>query len=153
MLCSKCGHENEDNAKFCNKCGSSLDQLKDTDDSTVKFILPVLKEEEEVAVEVKPQKEPVLVVAKGPMVGQRFSLNREQVSLGRDPGSDIFLNDITVSRSHAIISVKPEGITISDVGSLNGTYVNQDRIENSALKHGDKLQIGKFKLIFLAKET
>jgi pSer/pThr/pTyr-binding forkhead associated (FHA) protein len=109
--------------------------------------------EEEAVIEIKPPvEEAVLVVKKGPLVGQRFALTRGTITLGRDPGSDIFLNDITVSRKHAKVDFDPPHFVIRDVGSLNGTYINGKRVEKSTLSQGDELQIGKFKLIFLSRE-
>jgi pSer/pThr/pTyr-binding forkhead associated (FHA) protein len=93
---------------------------------------------------------PVLVVQKGPFVGQAFNLEKSNISLGRDPGSDIFLDDITVSRNHANISIFDGGVRISDTGSLNGTYVNQQIVETpTLLSSNDEIQIGKFKLVFI----
>lgn len=151
MRCDLCGHENEKTAEFCQKCGT---KLKKTADSTVIFTPVTGVAEEEAVIEIKPpvEEEAVLVVKKGPLVGQRFALTRGTITLGRDPGSDIFLNDITVSRKHARTNFESSRFVIHDVGSLNGTYVNGKRVEKSALRQGDELQIGKFKLIFLSRE-
>jgi pSer/pThr/pTyr-binding forkhead associated (FHA) protein len=91
---------------------------------------------------------PALVVSKGPDAGERFVLAGQIVTIGRDPASDIFLNDITVSRRHARIDRTETGFDLSDVGSLNGTYVNGERIETHPLTSGDEVQIGKFRLRF-----
>lgn len=91
----------------------------------------------------------MLVVRKGPDAGERFYLDRPRLTVGRNPASDIFLNDVTVSRSHAVIEVGPEGVSIEDAGSLNGTYVGDVRVDKAALKHGDLVQIGRFQLLFL----
>lgn len=153
MLCSKCGQENENRAKFCVRCGAELESREA--DSTISFTSIEEAEEEEAVVEEEPLpgERIVLVVKKGPIVGQRFPIESKEITLGRDPQSDIFLNDITVSRKHAKIATTPDGIIITDVGSLNGTYVNGKRVESTFLKHGDELQIGKFKLIFLTGGT
>ncbi len=91
----------------------------------------------------------LLVVKRGPNAGSRFQLDKEVVSAGRHPQSDIFLDDVTVSRRHAEFRRTGSGYEVSDVGSLNGTYVNREPIEASALSNGDEVQIGKFRLVFL----
>jgi len=90
----------------------------------------------------------LLVVRKGPNEGSKYMLDAEVTRAGRHPDSDIFLDDITVSRRHAEIVRRADGFHVVDVGSLNGTYVNRDRVEDSKLTNGDELQIGKFKLVF-----
>ncbi|HTU37761.1 MAG TPA: FHA domain-containing protein [Acidimicrobiales bacterium] len=92
----------------------------------------------------------VLVVTRGPNVGARYLLGEQVVKAGRHPESDIFLDDITVSRRHVEISPSGNGAYgVRDVGSLNGTYVNRERIEETTLSPGDEVQIGKFKLVYL----
>ena len=90
----------------------------------------------------------LLVVRKGPNEGSKYRLDAEVTRAGRHPESDIFLDDITVSRRHAEIIRRADGFHVLDVGSLNGTYVNRDRVEETRLTNGDELQIGKFKLVF-----
>ena len=90
----------------------------------------------------------LLVVRKGPNEGSKYMLDAEVTRAGRHPDSDIFLDDITVSRRHAEIIRRADGFHVLDVGSLNGTYVNRDRVEDVKLNNGDELQIGKFKLVF-----
>lgn len=92
----------------------------------------------------------LLVVLRGPNTGARFLLDADEVSSGRHPDSDIFLDDVTVSRKHAIFRHEGGDFIVRDVGSLNGTYVNRARIEEIALKTGDEVQIGKFRLVFYA---
>jgi pSer/pThr/pTyr-binding forkhead associated (FHA) protein len=91
----------------------------------------------------------LLVVERGPNAGTRFVLDSGVTRVGRHPESDIFLDDITVSRRHAEFRRGPDGDEVRDVGSLNGTYVNRERIDQSKLKSGDVVQIGKFKLVYL----
>lgn len=148
MYCKKCGAKNRSSDRFCSQCGSQLRPEKESDTQS---FAPAF-EEKEPLIELEPQKEPLLVVAKGPVVGQRFLLNKKEITLGRDPTSDIFLDDVTVSRKHAKIEANPPNVTLLDVGSLNGTYVNSVRIEKADLKNSDELQIGKFKLIYLAPQ-
>ena len=93
---------------------------------------------------------PTLVIrAGGGRSGETFVLDRDRLTVGRRPDSDIFLDDVTVSRDHAILVRRSEDYYLDDLGSLNGTYVNRSRIESHRLTHGDELQIGKFKLAFL----
>ena len=92
----------------------------------------------------------LLVVLRGPNTGARFLLDSDEVSSGRHPDSDIFLDDVTVSRKHATFRREGDDFLVRDVGSLNGTYVNRMRIENAVLKTGDEVQIGKFRLVFYA---
>ncbi len=92
----------------------------------------------------------LLVVLRGPNTGARFLLDADQVSTGRHPDSDIFLDDVTVSRTHATFRREGDDFIVQDVGSLNGTYVNRERIEEATLKTGDEVQIGKFRLVFYA---
>jgi pSer/pThr/pTyr-binding forkhead associated (FHA) protein len=93
---------------------------------------------------------PVLVVRKGPQPGERFFVDRGKLTIGRDPESDIFLNDITVSRAHAVIECKDDVVSVSDAGSLNGTYVNGEVCDTAVLKNGDVVQIGTFQMLFLS---
>lgn len=103
------------------------------------------------AVENLPGGSALLLVQRGPSAGARFLLDTDEVTVGRHPDSDIFLDDITVSRRHAIFSRKGSGYDVRDLGSLNGTYVNRDRIEREIdLSGGDEVQIGKFRLIYFA---
>jgi len=91
----------------------------------------------------------LLVVKRGPNAGSRFQLDKDVVSAGRHPQSDIFLDDVTVSRRHAEFRRTAAGYEVSDVGSLNGTYVNREPIESATLSNGDEVQVGKFRLVFL----
>ena len=93
----------------------------------------------------------VLIVRAGAQAGARFPLDEQVTRLGRHPDSEISLDDITVSRRHAEIERTPEGHVVTDAGSLNGTYVNQERIDTMLLRHGDELQIGKFRLVFFER--
>jgi pSer/pThr/pTyr-binding forkhead associated (FHA) protein len=92
----------------------------------------------------------LLVVKRGPNAGSRFQLDQDKVTAGRHPESDIFLDDVTVSRRHAEFRRVGDGYEVADIGSLNGTYVNREPIEVSALSNGDEVQIGKFRLVFLS---
>lgn len=92
----------------------------------------------------------LLVVLRGPNTGARFLLDDAEVTTGRHPDSDIFLDDVTVSRKHAVFVKEPGGYAVRDVGSLNGTYVNRELVEHALLRTGDEVQIGKFRLVYYA---
>ena len=92
----------------------------------------------------------LLVVRRGPNAGARFLLDHDLTTSGRHPDSDIFLDDVTVSRRHAEFHRGPGGFTVRDVGSLNGTYVNREPVDSAVLANGDEVQIGKFRLVFIA---
>jgi pSer/pThr/pTyr-binding forkhead associated (FHA) protein len=92
----------------------------------------------------------VLIVRKGPQPGERFFLDRDQLVVGRDPNSDIFLNDMTVSRAHATIECVEGRVSVKDAESLNGTYVNGEIVDSATLNSGDVLQIGTFQMLFLS---
>ncbi len=104
-------------------------------------------------VEIKPStdKSPSLAIKKGPSAGAEFLVEKEEITIGRDPASDIFLNDITVSRRHARIYFEKAEAYIEDLGSLNGIYVDGKRVDKAKLKPGSEIQIGKFKLVFFKK--
>ena len=154
-FCNQCGHRNPPESNFCSSCGSALDNL---DDRTITFAaVDPLQEAagpaDDVVVPVGeiPRGAGVLIVRAGPQAGARFTLEGELTRLGRHPDSEISLDDITVSRRHADIRRADEGYEIADSGSLNGTYVNQERIERAVLQHGDELQIGKFRLVYFER--
>lgn len=109
-----------------------------------------MEEEFSVSLDDLPEGVGMLIVRRGPNAGSRYLLDVDVTRAGRHPDSEIFLDDITVSRRHAEILRVGNGYTIRDAGSLNGTYVNRDRVDEAPITHGDELQIGKFKLVFLA---
>ena len=154
VFCNNCGHRNPAGANFCSSCGAVLTQM--TSDTTV-VLHPVDAQgesgDEELSVTLpdRPSGAGLLVVKRGPNAGARFVLDAPVTRAGRHPESDIFLDDITVSRRHAEFAHDVAGHhTVRDVGSLNGTYVNRERIEEAVLQSGDEVQIGKFKLVYLA---
>ena len=105
---------------------------------------------DQAAIEGLPAGAGLLVVRRGPNAGSRFLLDAETTTAGRHPESDIFLDDVTVSRRHAEFKQTPDGFAVRDVGGLNGTYVNRERIDEVLLHRGDEVQIGKFRLVFLS---
>lgn len=100
-------------------------------------------------VDALPSGSALLVVKRGPNAGSRFLLDQDTTSAGRHPDSDIFLDDVTVSRRHAEFRREGGEFVVIDVGSLNGTYVNREPVDQAVLTNGDEVQIGKFRLVFL----
>jgi pSer/pThr/pTyr-binding forkhead associated (FHA) protein len=150
IICTTCGHRNPGNANFCSSCGNHLDVGGDEHTMTLTPVEDVTDDELKVPVEDLPAGAATLVVTRGPGAGSRFLLDDDVVHVGRHPDSDIFLDDVTVSRRHAELARVAAGWVVRDVGSLNGTYVNRQRIEEEApLANGDEVQIGRFKLVFL----
>jgi pSer/pThr/pTyr-binding forkhead associated (FHA) protein len=158
VYCNNCGHKNPIGSNFCSSCGAIL-ETDSPENTTITFhptspVDPVDAAEpgdDDVAVEMTelPADLGVLVVKRGQNAGSRFNLTSAVTTAGRHPESDIFLDDVTVSRRHVEIVVAGDGFLVRDVGSLNGTYVNRERIDEAPLANGDELQIGKFKLVFL----
>ena len=161
--CTECGHQNPDDARFCSQCGHRIAAAGARETSgepadstaTITFGAPAkeaeLREEralndaDAAAVDALPPGSALLVVQRGPSAGSRFLLDTDVVSAGRHPDSEIFLDDVTVSRRHAEFRRGPSGYRVADVGSLNGTYVNRDRI--------DEVQIGKYRLVYFASHS
>jgi len=155
VFCNHCGHRNPPESAFCSSCGSPLD-LKGDRTVTLTAVDPLQEApgpEDDVVVTVGdlPRGVAVLIVRSGPQAGDRFALSTGETRLGRHPDSEIMLDDITVSRRHAAIEQTTEGYVVTDAGSLNGTYVNQERIERAVLHHGDELQVGKFRLVLFER--
>jgi len=156
IYCNQCGHRNPAGSNFCSSCGAVLERGDEHATSMI-TLTPVEsagevgEEEVHVAVEDFPAGVGLLVVKRGPNAGSRFLLGPAVTTIGRKPDSDIFLDDVTVSRRHAEITATPEGFVARDVGSLNGTYLNRERMEEATLANGDELQVGKFRLVFLAE--
>lgn len=149
MRCPNCDHLNESGANFCSRCGSPLGSAEAEATATLAPI-EVETEEEAHLRDLKPG-QACVIVRRGPAAGTKFTMDGDVVTVGRHPQSDIFLNDITVSRRHAELRRVGEKYEVADLGSLNGTYVNRSRVDSSVLSSGDELQIGKFRLLFLAR--
>jgi pSer/pThr/pTyr-binding forkhead associated (FHA) protein len=121
----------------------SLHAVQDVDSDATR-----LTGADQAAIDALPAGSALLVVQRGPNAGARFLLDAERTTAGRHPGSDIFLDDVTVSRKHAEFVRREGQFVVRDVGSLNGTYVRRDRIDQAVLREGDEVQIGKFRMIF-----
>jgi len=152
IICPACRFESADDARFCAHCGEKLAVSESTtvmaalEDTT---LTNELNSEDIAAIERLPAGSALLVVLKGPGAGARFLLKDDRTVAGRHPDSGIFLDDITVSRSHAAFVRDQAAFTIEDMGSLNGTYLNRQLLlAPGALKSGDEVQIGKYKMVF-----
>jgi pSer/pThr/pTyr-binding forkhead associated (FHA) protein len=154
VTCPHCGHPNPLGSHFCSSCGHDLEGPSEHG-TTASVLVPIDSPAEEIEIELDelPPGVGMLVVTRGPNSGSRYALDEAVVSAGRHPEATIFLDDITVSRRHAEIRQVAGGYQVRDVGSLNGTYLNRERVEESVLRDGDELQIGTFKLLFLAGRT
>ncbi|NCG40657.1 MAG: FHA domain-containing protein [Actinobacteria bacterium] len=152
--CRSCSHKNDIGARFCSSCGAELQRsVEDRTEGLDLSDKEVFETDLELASGLKNGA--ALIVAAGHRAGSRFILEQDFVTVGRHPESDVFLDDITVSRKHIELRLSPLGYSITDSGSLNGTYLNGERIEEEAilLTNGDELQIGKFKLLFLVSKS
>ena len=162
LYCNNCGHRNPEGANFCSSCGAVLEGPGE--DVTITFFPTEPTDPTEpaagAATEAEGPLEPLqlhvgsaaLVVRRGPAAGSRYLLDEPVTTLGRHPESGIFLDDVTVSRRHAEILRIEDGYEVRDLGSLNGTYLNRQRIDRQTLANGDELQVGSFKLTFFAAE-
>lgn len=157
VFCPQCGHQNDGASHFCARCGTPLRTASDSPapaDQTSTISIAGLEVDEhddltgELHGEALPDGFALLVVQRGPNAGSRFLLDKDVTTAGREPASDIFLDDVTVSRRHATFTRTADGFEVADVGSLNGTYLNRVRIETAPVGNGDEVQIGKFRLMF-----
>ncbi len=151
--CPECGFVNAEGANYCQKCGAFVgipDPPKDAVTATYRIdetgeLIPVELED------VVAQGAALVIRSGGGRVGESFVLEGERMPIGRRPDSAVFLDDVTVSRDHALIVRRGGDWHLDDLGSLNGTYVNRQRIETHRLQDGDELQVGKYKLTFLQR--
>ncbi len=146
--CPSCGYQNPLGSNFCGSCGSPMGPMRDHKTEAIEptAISPIVAE----AAEQVPSGIGMLIVRQGSKRGSRMALDTDRVTIGRHPESDIFLDDITVSRRHAEVTRTASGHEVADAGSLNGTYVNRNLVERASLNDGDELQVGKFKLVYVA---
>lgn len=144
VVCARCSHPNSEASNYCSSCGFDLHRA--IDETTANHVIDFSELEAGEGINSA-----TFVVKRGSLVGERFEVGPSTTTIGRHPESGIFLDDVTVSRRHAEVQ-HDEGLLIVDAGSLNGTYLNRERIEKARLRSGDEVQIGKFKLVFLADE-
>jgi hypothetical protein len=148
VYCPECGFQNPEAANYCSKCGALL-----TKDEPAETTMQFTPEEGELdtspGLEDAGIKGPALIVRSGGgRTGETFVPESERTTIGRSPECEIFLDDVTVSRKHAVLVRTPEGFLIEDQGSLNGTFLNRRRIESGELSDGDEVQVGKYRLTF-----
>jgi FHA domain-containing protein/zinc ribbon protein len=169
VFCTACGTENSAESRYCAQCGAPLTGTQpgasrpsgpDVTSILSSGLSPVGPDSEEFspeahqrAIDALAPGSALLVVKRGPNAGSRFLLDQDVTTAGRHPDSDIFLDDVTVSRRHVEFRRDGSGFAVFDVGSLNGTYVNRERIDSAVLAGGDEVQIGKFRLVYLTSLT
>lgn len=162
-FCTQCGHENHASARFCSQCGHRLEvSSESSSETTATITIPAqsdgetdgseLSAQDNAALDALPSSSALLIVQRGPSSGSRFLLDTDEVTAGRHPDSEIFLDDVTVSRRHATFRRGPSGYSVVDTGSLNGTYVNRDRVDEALLAGGDEVQIGKYRFVFFPSQ-
>jgi pSer/pThr/pTyr-binding forkhead associated (FHA) protein len=151
VYCSECGFQNPESSNYCSRCGARL-QKGESDEQTMTFSPDEMTDDPNAALGDVAGKGPALVVrAGGGRAGESFFPDAERTLIGRSPECDVFLDDVTVSRRHAELVRDGETFRITDLGSLNGTFVNKKRIETAELEDDDELQIGKYRLTFLRR--
>ena len=148
VYCQECGFQNPESANYCSRCGALLAKGQAAVETTQTFSAEEVGalEHEDFGLEG-----PALIVrAGGGRAGESFRPTGERTRIGRSPDCDIFLDDVTVSRNHAVLVHRNGKYYVEDQGSLNGTFVNRKRIDSAALSEGDELQIGKYRMTFIA---
>ena len=150
LHCPECGFQNPEAANYCSKCGALLIHDEPGAHTPMSFTPEAVAEDDSLSLADLRIAGPALVVRSGGgRSGETFALEQDRTSLGRAPECEIFLDDVTVSRRHAVVTRSDDGFSLHDEGSLNGTYVNRRRVESAKLEDGDEVQIGKYKLTFL----
>ena len=151
MHCPDCGFLNAEGSNYCQRCGAFLaDPASSGDDTTVAYQFDESGDLAPIDLDRPERGAATLVIrAGGGRNGEAFDVTAERMSIGRNPEAEVFLDDVTVSRNHALLVRRRDGLYVDDLGSLNGTYVNRRRIESHRLLDGDELQIGKYKLTYL----
>ncbi len=147
IYCPECGFQNPEAANYCARCGARL--VRPEEAETTMTFTPEEAEEDGLGLPEGIDGPALIVRAGGGRAGETFQLEHERTTIGRSPDCEIFLDDVTVSRKHAVIAKKGDDFRIEDEGSLNGTFVNKKRVEAADLENGDELQIGKYRLTYL----
>lgn len=147
--CPSCGYRNPLGSNFCSSCGAPLGSRVEHKTEAIEPTVsaPIVSSGESGDL---PAGIGMLIVRQGSKRGSRMALDTDRVTIGRHPDSDIFLDDITVSRRHAEVLRTDDGHDVIDVGSLNGTYINRELVERAHLNDGDELRVGKFKMVYIA---
>jgi len=151
IYCQECGFQNPESANYCARCGALLVRDEGGAETTQTFTPEDGDDSPSETLEDLGVKGPALVVRSGGgRSGEIFALEGE-TTIGRSPDCGIFLDDVTVSRKHAILRERDDGFFIEDQGSLNGTFVNRKRVESGQLDDGDELQVGKYRLTYFGR--
>jgi hypothetical protein len=152
VYCPECGFQNPEAANYCSKCGALLIVDEAGTETTQSYTPEEIEDENGLLDEIAAEGPALVVRSGGGRAGEHFSPQAERTTIGRSPDNDIFLDDVTVSRKHAVLSQNGNEFLIEDLGSLNGTFVNRRRIESpTRLESGDEVQIGKYRLSFISK--
>jgi hypothetical protein len=149
--CPECGFVNAEGANYCQKCGAFLGEAQGSSgDTTEVYQVDESGELRPVELdEVTDEGDTLVIRSGGGRSGEVFAIGGDRMTIGRSPDAEVFLDDVTVSRNHALLVRRRDGLYIDDLGSLNGTYVNRRRIESHRLQNGDELQVGKYKLTYI----
>jgi pSer/pThr/pTyr-binding forkhead associated (FHA) protein len=155
LHCPECGFVNPEGANYCQKCGAYLGRAEGDGEEPTTMTYRVDETGELTPIDIDEAVEEagaaIVIRSGGGRAGESFTIDQERMSIGRTPDAAVFLDDVTVSRNHALLVLRQDGHYIDDLGSLNGTYVNRRRIESHKLEDGDEIQIGKFKLSYLER--
>ncbi len=154
LHCPECGFVNPEGANYCQKCGAYLAHKEAGEDpTTMTYKVDETGEYQPVDLdeEVEQAGAALVIRSGGGRSGESFTIDTDRLGIGRSPDAEVFLDDVTVSRNHALIVRRKDGLYIDDLGSLNGTYVNRRRIESHRLEDGDEIQVGKYKLSYLER--
>ena len=152
VYCPECGFQNPEAANYCSKCGALLVKDEGGTETTQTYTPEEITDEAGPLDEVTAEGPALVVRSGGGRAGEYFSPQGDRTTIGRSPDNEIFLDDVTVSRKHAVLVESGGEIRIEDLGSLNGTFVNRKRIESpTRLESGDEVQIGKYRLSFISK--
>ena len=151
VRCVRCAHVNPDDARFCSSCGAVVGAAAPEETTLTLAAVSHADEEDEFQrhLDGLPAGVGLLVVRSGSDAGASFRIDGDRTSIGRHPDSDVFLDDVTVSRRHVLLERSGGGFVVRDAGSLNGTYVNRRRVDEARLDSGDELQVGRYRLTFL----
>ena len=152
VYCPECGFQNPESANYCSKCGALLVKADGGAETTQTYTPEEIADEDGPLDEIAAEGPALVVRSGGGRAGEHFSPQGDRTTIGRSPDNDIFLDDVTVSRKHAVLVQSGGEIRIEDLGSLNGTFVNRRRIDSAIrLESGDEVQIGKYRLSFISK--
>ena len=152
VYCPECGFQNPEAANYCSKCGALLVKSEPGGETTQSFSPDDVGDEDSPLEEVVTEGPALIVRSGGGRAGEYYTPQSDRTTIGRSPDNNIFLDDVTVSRKHAVLIERDGEILIEDLGSLNGTFVNRRRIDSATrLQSGDEVQIGKYRLSFITK--